>query len=293
MPYFVIKGTFHVVGYSPDGDTLRFQAHNRDNWKKLSGPPAQINAREHASLRFEGVDAIETHFQGQHGPLDLARAARDFVLKSVGIRNVVWDAREETAASADDGTEGYIISRVVEKNHRAVSFVYTGAAPAQDGEEFFLKPAQVRKSINFQLLKRGLAYPTYYQTLFPDLRDELTRSVEQARAAKAGIYPVDTTNSGATITGLPSITDDNVILPKLFRRLVTFLEGGGTSIAGFPQFLADNPDPLLILSTGHFTNLDTIIKVNGDQVKMTVPPEGLVFDPQVTLSGLQPFSRSR
>ena len=31
MPFFIIKGTFHVLGYSPDGDSIRFQADDDAN----------------------------------------------------------------------------------------------------------------------------------------------------------------------------------------------------------------------------------------------------------------------
>ena len=58
MAFFLIKGTFHVKGYSPDGDSIRFRARNPDNWKKLSGPAAELNARGHAQLRVVGVEAL-------------------------------------------------------------------------------------------------------------------------------------------------------------------------------------------------------------------------------------------
>jgi hypothetical protein len=35
MSFRVIKGTFHVVGYSPDGDSIRFKAVNEANWALL------------------------------------------------------------------------------------------------------------------------------------------------------------------------------------------------------------------------------------------------------------------
>ena len=91
MAFFLIKGTFHVKGYSPDGDSIRFRARNPDNWKKLSGPAAELNARGHAQLRVEGVDALETHYQGYHQPMKLARAACRYLLSYLGIDEVVWD----------------------------------------------------------------------------------------------------------------------------------------------------------------------------------------------------------
>ncbi|MFM9500257.1 hypothetical protein ACKI1Q_42620 [Streptomyces galilaeus] len=42
----------------------------------------------------------------------------------------------------------------------------------------------------------------------------------QARGARRGLWASDVTTAGARITGLASLTDDVVILPKLFRRTV-------------------------------------------------------------------------
>ena len=36
MPFNLIKGTFHVVGYSPDGDSIRFRAEDLQNWDCLT-----------------------------------------------------------------------------------------------------------------------------------------------------------------------------------------------------------------------------------------------------------------
>jgi hypothetical protein len=40
MPFLVIKGTFHVAGYSADGDSIRFQADNEANWAKWQVRPS-------------------------------------------------------------------------------------------------------------------------------------------------------------------------------------------------------------------------------------------------------------
>jgi len=53
MPFTIIKSTFHVLGYSPDGDSIRFRADNEANWATLSGRPPRLNARRHAQLRLE------------------------------------------------------------------------------------------------------------------------------------------------------------------------------------------------------------------------------------------------
>ena len=91
MPFITIKGTFHITGYSPDGDSIRFKANNEANWNSLAGPYVHLNAREHAQLRFEGIDTLETHYQGYHQPLKYANKATDFLLAELGIEDVLHD----------------------------------------------------------------------------------------------------------------------------------------------------------------------------------------------------------
>ncbi len=38
MPFFLVKGTFHVIGYAPDEDSVRSEAENEAHWTKSSGP---------------------------------------------------------------------------------------------------------------------------------------------------------------------------------------------------------------------------------------------------------------
>jgi hypothetical protein len=283
MPFVIIKGTFHVAGYSPDGDSIRFRADNPEHWRKLKGPLAKLNARGHAQLRFEGIDTLETHYEGFHQPLEFAQAATRFLLDELGITNVQLDTSGIRVLSADDGTPGFILSREVEKNRRPVAFVYAGETDLEDGSDVFLEADLLRESLNYRSLREGLAYATYYQGLFPDLRNELTAAVTQARTAGRGLWPQDRTNTGFNVPNLDILTEDVVILPKLFRRIVSYLQGGG-SMDRFKAFLALDPDPILILQTGHFTNVDTIVEVQDDFVRLTLPPEEVVFIPKPDLT---------
>jgi endonuclease YncB( thermonuclease family) len=79
----------------------------------------------------------------------------------------------------------------------------------------FLDVARVAHSVNAEMLRSGLTYPTYYKGLFPDLRNSLTAIVASARQGKKGVWALDWTSTGFAVTGLPSITNDHVILPKL------------------------------------------------------------------------------
>jgi hypothetical protein len=276
MPFRVIKGTFHVVGYSPDGDSIRFKAENEHHWALLSGPPVSLNARRHAQLRLEAIDTLETHYLNVHQPLGLATRALDFLLLNLGITEVVWNELRTTVVGASDGTPGYIISRTVENNRRPVSFVFTGEPPATDGSSIFLTAELVRKSVNARSLEAGLAYPTYYTGLFPDLRKALTAATAVARKQGYEIWAVDRTNKGFEVPNLQAITDEHIIMPKLFRRIAEFLEAGG-SISSFKEFLERKAEAITIISTTHFTHFDTIIEVKRKVVTMAEPPENIIF----------------
>jgi endonuclease YncB( thermonuclease family) len=276
MTFTLIKGTFHAAGYSPDGDSIRFKARNPELWKKLSGPAAETNARGHAQLRIEAVDALETHYQGFSQPPVPARAATRFLLSFLGIEAVVWDETQSTVARAKDATDGYILSRSTEKNHRPVAFVFAGETEDRDGEEITLDESILKDSLNYRLLARGLAYPMYYNGFFSDLRLPMTKAVANAREKEKGVWSLDKTNLGFSVSDLKSITEEVAILPKLFRRIVSYMGDGG-KIEGFKEYLKKNCEPLVRIEQVHFTRLDAIVQMKGEKVRLAEPPENLIF----------------
>ena len=161
MPFHAIKGTFHVVGYSPDGDSIRFKADNPDNWDQLRGN-VDLNQRGHAQLRIEAIDTLETHYKGQHQPRRFADLATNELFSLLGIENVIWNGSR--VSSADDGVEGFILSRAAERNGRPVAFVFNQAAGFTDGEEVYLDVNTAEQSVNYKMLDAALlqdieAYP--------------------------------------------------------------------------------------------------------------------------------------
>lgn len=276
MPFVAISGTFHVTGYSPDGDSIRFRADDPANWSLLAGPPPKLNGNAHAQLRLESIDTLETHFKNSHQPLQLADAAMERLLALLGITNVVWNPAHTLVSSADDGTHGFILAREVEKNRRPVSFAYVGINPHGDGSTVHVDEQLVRLSVNYALLEEGLAYPTFYQGLFSDLRTALAAAAVSARGLSLGVWADDATVSGFDVSNPADLSTTIVILPKLFRRLAEYFETGG-SVAGFKAFLQAGDEGVTVLPQGHFTHLDNIVEVVGSVVRMTVQPENLVF----------------
>lgn len=147
----------------------------------------------------------------------------------------------------------------------------------QDSAEVFLDVDTLRKSANYRSLERGFAYPTYYKGLFPNLREAMTEAVVRARDEGLGVWAEDRTNAGFRVEGLGSLAEEHVILPKLFRRLVEYLQAGG-SVAGFDEFLEKRAEGVIVIPGVHATHLDTVVEVEGETVRMTERPENSIFE---------------
>lgn len=275
MPFTLIKGSFHVKGYCPDGDSVRFKALDQNLWRKLYGPTVELNSAGHAQLRMEAIDAPETHFSGFHQPLKLARKATSFLLSGLDIDDVVWNKAQSEILYAEDGTQGYILSRTTEKNRRPVAFVFSGRTDLKDGSDVFLDKELLRKSLNYRLMAKGLVYPTYYNGLFCDLREEFTKAMAGAKSEDKGLWPQDKTNTGFSVD-LDDLTERSVILPKLFRRIVEHISASGDA-RGFKDFLASSCEPLVKAPQIHFSRLDAVVETEGDTARLKDAPESLIF----------------
>lgn len=287
MPLSIIKGSFAVVGSEPDGDSVHFTPDKPDAFTTLH-IAARLGPGGRVQLRLDAIDALETHYtpsgHGQHPhhqPLDLAHAAGDMLLQLLGFTNVQrGGASGETVTAADPAsTRGYLLTRFADIYGRPVSLVVPGDTDRPDLSSVFVDTDLLAASVNYQMTAAGVVYPTFYSKLYLDLRRVLTAAAVQARAGKAGVWASDATTTGATITTDTDLSDQLVILPKLFRRLVDYLAlgAGSLDLAGFGAFLATRNDRLIVLSTGQATGLDTVITVDGQTVAMTRPPEDLMF----------------
>lgn len=275
MPFILIKGTFHVVGYSPDGDSIKFKAKNKSNWRKVEGKKIDANSKGHVQLRVEGIDSLETHYTKHsfHQPKDLAEDAGDTLMELLGIKNIVWSASHKRVRSADDGVDGYILTRETGPYGRPICFLFEGTTSESDGSEVYADEAMIRKSANYNMLKAGQAYPLFYETLFYDLREEMTKAVASARSSKKGIWRVDHSSAWFDGTDIDALQDDLYILPKLFRRLID-LKVDSKPIKDLPELLAK--ERVTILPAIHHTDLDEAVEVSGSKVRLKHDPENLI-----------------
>jgi endonuclease YncB( thermonuclease family) len=285
MPMLSLAGTYTVLATEPDGDSIRFTANNPEAWTLVPGPHrVRVNADGGAQLRLDGIDALETHYTPQgghvlHQPLELAHAAAAELLVWLGFQDVVRDGEKITSVR-QDGLPGFLLTRTADTYGRCVALIGRGDAPAPSATQITVDAALLETTANHHLIKTGLAYPTFYTNLYADLRNELAQRAAAARQARLGVYADDRTQAGVEIQTLATITDDAVILPKLFRRLADYLHlnDDDPSLAGFPSFLAQNDDRLYVIPTAEKTGLDTIVEVDDQVVKLAWLREQLIFD---------------
>ncbi|MGR4879358.1 thermonuclease family protein [Streptomyces sp. LARHCF249] len=290
MAMLLISGKFKVEGGAkPDGDTLPFIPDNVADWKLVPGGQIVPKADGRGTVRLEAVDALETHYgerdKEQHQPRGLAHAAADALLKFLDFKTVLRDD-DETVATSPDSVPGWILTRGADAYGRCVAFVGKGTGPVYSGYWTEVGENLLKRTANHHLLLSGLAYPTFYSGLPEYLRDLLAEASEKARAEGKGVWAVDRTVFGATVTTMDSITHDKtgaVILPKLFRRLKDYLDftGSPASMACFRAFLAgiaDDEYRLLPDTERLFKGLHHIVEVTDGTVKMTRPAREIIFN---------------
>jgi endonuclease YncB( thermonuclease family) len=291
MPFLVIEGTYRLVGrtaagnasgFEPDGDSMQFKPTNPALLGQLrrTGSAARLTSIGSTQLRFEGIDALELHFAGSHQPRPLADDARDFLTGKLAMNPVTYRAPDLTRVLppvAHDATAGFILSRALEEHGRPVSFAFVGPPPAPDGTRIELDAALLRKSLNYAVLAAGDAYPLFYDTLFADLRAVLTKAAERARERGRGLWALDRSQLGLTVTDQAALEREAVVFPKLFRRLTEFLREQAGPLDQFLPWLAAKREQVLDLTTSGFTHFDDVVSVESGAVRLTRRPEQLVF----------------
>jgi hypothetical protein len=201
-------------------------------------------------------------------------------LSRLGFTDVQRRPDESVTATTPETVPGFVLTRGADVHGRCIALAGRGTPPGTSGLEIDVDTTVLRTTVNHHLLSTGLVYPTFYRSLFTSLRVEMADAVKEVRDAGRGLWTSDATTTGAKITGLSWLTDDVVILPKLFRRLVDYFQLGTMPLACFPAFLAGVGDRFSVLSTGErCRGMHRVVEVtNGGTVKMTHPPEDMLFE---------------
>src|SRR3954468_7173200 len=244
MPMTLVKGNYRIVGASPDGDSVRFYPEDPGMWE-AAGIVVRRNSTSGVQLRLDAIDALETHYTPPHArapwrqPADLGEGAASTLFELLGFRNVVRDDRGYVTSAAPEQTTGYILTRFADKYGRAVATAFAGGrrGRAVDGSGIYLDVDELHRSVNYRLLATGWVYPTFYSKLYVDLREDLAAAAVAARTAGNGVWAQDATLTGVRLQFRTQLSEELVILPKLFRRLAEYLsldDTGKVNLAGFP-----------------------------------------------------------
>jgi hypothetical protein len=292
MPYTLVKGEFHIHypdmprnGPEPDGDTLKFKPDDPQivRGQLPNGGAADFNGRGMVNLRFEGIDALETHFSEMHQDMTWANAARDRMLRLAKFQTVQFfpDLPEKVSHADPHPTRGYVLSNGLDGHGRIVSFVYADAAGEADGSAVWLDAGRLNQSLNAKLMSDGLVYPMYYTSLPRDLRDRLTELVIRAWNYDRGLWPADVSYELTTIGNLADL-EALAMWPKLFRRLAKYFASGYSGLGDFEAWLRADPrdrDDRLQLPDGELGNMHDVIELSGNRIRMRYWPEELVVLP--------------
>jgi endonuclease YncB( thermonuclease family) len=294
--YTLIKGKYWIYypdkprqGPEPDGDTIRFEPDNIElvlNLPRFSGKRAEFNKRRNIAVRYEGIDALETHFREMHQELAFANAARDENLRLLGFGNIVFstDSPNQVQSVNNNPLPGYVIASGIEANGRLLGLVYAGASHREDGENIFVEDALLDQSVNAKLVKAGLCYVEPYDTMPMSLIARLRRLVSQARKEPGiGLWPHEDVNIDreVVLTDLAQL-ETLIIWPKLFRRLVAYFFEGHAGLEQFDEWIRQDPvhrDDSLQLPDGERGNIHDTYVINGDSLRLRFNPEQLIITP--------------
>lgn len=265
--YCVIKGCFTITSYEPDGDSVRFIADNPDMYQNLHGSYRIKPSKKDGSvqLRFEAVDTPETHYGSAAQPF--GDKARDQLLAWMGFKNIKYypNDPEKVQSCEPETVRGAILSKAAEANGRPVSYILLeeDAALLEDGDWVKVDRILLEKTVNYYLLKEGIAYYTVY-TSTPFIHRKLLQKIaSQARNANKGVWELDATTE-FVLENQDSISPGGqLILPKLFRRCTDYLK------AVDKDFKGDLADWLVWVSAGSRNENDNVVVHNYLEVQLS------------------------
>ncbi|RJP51466.1 MAG: hypothetical protein C4583_08680 [Anaerolineaceae bacterium] len=279
-PFTIIKGKFHVKGYKPDGDSIRFEADNPAHWDAFQWNSPSKKKAAKKQLRIEAIDALETHYEGYHQPRPFALAALERLLKLLGIKDIHYSLNVTTIVKADDAQPGFIATDGLDQYDRPISLLFPASAKLTDGSLLTSDQLSLEKSVNYLLAREGLVYPTFYTSTDKAFVEKIRKAVRLAREDARGIWAIDRTPD-LILWDTRTIQEDVTILPKLFRRLVEFCDAYA-DLAELPAYMARQKDNLELLNDPTRRSLASLMTfdVTGRRMSLIVPVEDIFFSPK-------------
>jgi endonuclease YncB( thermonuclease family) len=284
--FWLIRGSFVIVGKQPDGDSVRFIADDTNLFGQLkNNSRIRLSKDNSVQLRFEAIDAPELHYLGAAQPM--GSESRDALLKLMGFKDPQYRTDGATVTSASVQTvRGAILSNAAEVNGRPISYglLEKDAKGLTDGTRVGVTNAILQKTLNAKQLLSGMAYLTVYSSTPETHRSFLRALTLKARATKLGVWARDA-SANFKLTGKESVGERGaLILPKLFRRAVSYLnaKAKNPSLGSIKDWMISSqtsgaPEDDLVKINLQTVRLSSLLTVAGNQVKFAVDTTDLVF----------------
>lgn len=222
----LIPGKFVVVGYQPDGDSVRFIADNPNDFQELyRGHLIKPSTKDGSvQLRFDCVDTPELHYGSAEQPE--GATARDGLLKKMGFGKVTYGPGKKEATGAENPeVPGAILTSAAEPHGRPISYVLFADDAKKLKEQYVdVDEAVLARTMNHYLLESGLAYPLFYTSAPGAHRAYFKGIAEKARTSGLGVWSKDSSGSFPLETAKDIGPEGALIFPKLFRRATDYLK---------------------------------------------------------------------
>ena len=198
--YTLIKGKYWIhypdrprQGPQPDGDTVRFQPDNPELVRALpwfSGTGPDFNTRGNIAVRYEGIDALETHFGDAHQELQFAKAARAENLRLLGFTNVSYFSDRIKTSRPSFSTKTKILRTPIPNSlNTTMSFVSFRSPYRTTCED--LSPVLSGSSISLMVIISRKAKNRYSHTLNQHSHSSTISSATSARSSISGTIFLD------------------------------------------------------------------------------------------------------
>jgi endonuclease YncB( thermonuclease family) len=294
--YTVIRGAFVIEGYEPDGDSLRFIADDVKDWDKLENAKylRQVfletdsnqrqdnpNKKNSVQLRFEGIDTPEFDDGGKRQPL--GKQARDFTLAYLGFKQIEYTpAGKQVRSASPKRIRGVLLgkSAIGGTNGRPIVYVFKDDDWTQKTSlQTVVQAKWLESSLNVALLKNGLAFNEFYNSMPPSHRELFGRTAHEAQST--GVWKQNQSQN-FDISSRENIRENGVlVLPKLFRRLENYFEAqkkGETKFGFWHHLKAEKgiENDEIRVGTKELKFSDVLVQ-EGNRLRLTVSPLELLF----------------
>lgn len=290
MSLLLVNGGFRIVGDPLDGDLLRFLPDDC-SVAEQAGWTSAVDSHGGFMLHLEGIETLESRYVPyrsrwvwRQAP-DLTAATAVSVARELGFIRAEFDDAGVVTNSDPERARGYILVRGLDHRGRLVGYAFRGRRPEhhQDLYEKGVDLEEILNSVNWALLRQGLAYCSFHSRMEADLRDVLADAAVYAQERGRGVWPRDVTVDGLHLGTPEELLVGTVVYPRLFRRLAEYLEREGIDLheqidpRAFPGFLRTHDEEVFLLSEEQTAEFSSLIRIDDRRVSMELSGADILF----------------